>query len=84
MDEFATHKICRQGVPRWFGVDFPSDFRIWLQQLTQAIRGLARSANMGAKPHFPTLKRLPDVLDRPSMCAAARIDPSEPHNVALV
>jgi hypothetical protein len=84
MGEFATYEIQREGLPRPFSVDFPSDSRIWRSRLTEAIQALGRWTTGAAEPRPPALKRLPDVLDRPSICAAARTDPSEPHNVALV
>jgi len=65
----AVRQIPEQGPPRPFSIDFPADFRIWLEV---------------AKPHLTTLKRVPDELDRASMCAAARTDPSEPDDAALV
>jgi hypothetical protein len=80
----AMRQIRGQGPSRPFSIDFPADFRIWLNHLTPAVRAFGVRAEVDAKPRLTTLKRVPGELDRAFMCAAARTDPSEPRNAALV
>jgi hypothetical protein len=43
----AMRQIQGHGPSRPFSIDFPADFRIWLDQLTQMVRAFEVRANVG-------------------------------------